>query len=168
MASRCHAWVCPVRVNDTRARRDSTAKCALGHAPSLLACPQLARSPLRVPGCVVGCPPITPFCTARSLRTSAATSSPTAGGSEVNRGSSIDGWGRSYKTRRLKKWPSFGPLCRLARRTASQHVLIRTVAESCDVLESERAWRRRRGSSSTTGNEQRRMQRDLVTLRPLS
>ena len=167
MASRCHAWVCPVRVNDTRARRDSTAKCALGHAPSLLACPQLARSPLRVPGCVMGCPPITPFCTARSLRTSAATSSPTAGGSEVNRGSSIDGWGRSYKTRRLKKWPSFGPLCRLARRTASQHVLIRTVAESCDVLESERAWRRRRGSSSTTGNEQRRMQRDLVTLRPL-
>jgi hypothetical protein len=43
----------------------------------------------------MGCPPITPFCTARSLRTSAATSSPTAGGSEVNRGSSIDGWGRS-------------------------------------------------------------------------
>ena len=114
-----------------------------------------------------GCPPITPFCTARSLRTSAATSSPTAGGSEVNRGSSIDGWGRSYKTQRLKKWPSFGPLCRLARRTASQHVLTRTVVESCDVLESERAWRRRRGSSSTTGNEQRRMQRDLVTLRPL-
>jgi hypothetical protein len=164
MASRCHAWVCPVRVNDTRARRDSTAKCALGHAPSLLACPQLARSPLRVPGCVMGCPPITPFCTARSLRTTAATSSPTAGGSEVNRGSSIDGWGRSYKTQRLKKWPSFGPLCRLARRTASQHVLTRTVVECCDVLESERAWRRRRGSSSTTGNEQRRMQRDLVTL----
>ena len=38
---------CPVRGSDVRARGDCHPESALGHTPSLLACPQLARAPPR-------------------------------------------------------------------------------------------------------------------------
>ena len=114
MEGACISERCAVEALGMHVRGDEGLRDAVGHARTH----QTGKIASAPPWMCDGLPSHHTFYAARSLSATVATSSPTAGGSVVNRRSSVDWRGRSYKTRKLKKWPSFGPRCRLARRAA--------------------------------------------------
>ena len=106
---RCQKWQAHARgwLSCPRERRTRTWRLPSRKCPR--SCSIVARMPptrmsaFARPWMCDGLPSHHTFCAARSISATLATSSTTAGGSMVNRGSSVDWRGRSYKTRKFGK-----------------------------------------------------------------
>ena len=100
--ARARGWLSCPRERRTRTWRLPSRKCP--RSCSIVArMPPTRMSAFARPWMCDGLPSHHTFCAARSISATLATSSTTAGGSMVNRGSSVDWRGRSYKTRKFGK-----------------------------------------------------------------